>query len=138
MMCPIDRNTFHSFMKNTWIGDSDASCHITNDESGMYDVIDINKSIQGSSGIMPATKKGKLHITVCQVNGQEQVHTLCPLKFCPSTGVNLFSLTCKISQGNKISSDDANKIIVITPFGNIVPDHRIKTRDGWLAGVDFF
>ena len=68
MMCIIDG---HSFTKNTWIGDSGVSCHITNDKHGMYDVIDIDESIQGSSSIMPATKKGKLCITVCQVNGQE-------------------------------------------------------------------
>ena len=68
MMCTIDGNTFHSFMKNTWIGDSGASCHITNNESGMYDAIDIDESIQGSSSIMPAMKKGKLHMTVHQVN----------------------------------------------------------------------
>ena len=37
----------------------------------MYGIIDIDESIQGSSGIMPATKKGKLHVTLCQVNGQE-------------------------------------------------------------------
>ena len=55
MMCSIDSNTFHSFMKNTWIGDSGASCHITNDESGMYDIINIDELIQGSSSIMLAT-----------------------------------------------------------------------------------
>ena len=61
---------------NTWIKDLGASCHITNDEIGMYDVIDIDKLIQGSCGIMPAMKKGKLQVIVCQVNGEKQVHTL--------------------------------------------------------------
>ena len=89
-MCTIDGNTFHSFTRNTWIGDSGASCHITNNKSGMYDVIDIEESIQGSSGIMPATKKDKLQVTVRQVNGQEQVHTLWPVKFCSSAGANCF------------------------------------------------
>ena len=60
MMCTINGNTFFSFRKNTWIGDSGAPCHITNDDKGMYDVININKSIQGSYSIMPAMKKGKL------------------------------------------------------------------------------
>ena len=59
MMCTIDGNTFFLFMKNTWIGDSGASCHITNDNKGMYEVIDMDESIQGSSSIMPAMKKGK-------------------------------------------------------------------------------
>ena len=57
MICTIDSNTFHLFTKNTWIGDSSASCHITNNENGMYDIIDIDESIQGSSGIMPTKKR---------------------------------------------------------------------------------
>ena len=81
MMCTIDGNTFFSFMKNTWIGDLGASCHITNNDDGMYDIININKSIQGSSGIMLATKKGKLQVIELQFNGEEQVHTLWPVKF---------------------------------------------------------
>ena len=72
-----------------------------------------------------------------QVNGAEQVHTSWPVKFCPTAGVNLFSLTCKLLQGNKISSDQLNNIMINTPSGDIVLDHQIKTRDGWVAGVDF-
>ena len=60
MMCTIYSNTFFSFTKNTWIGDLMASCHITKDDSGLYDIANINELIQGSSGIMPATKKSKL------------------------------------------------------------------------------
>ena len=60
MMCTIDGNTFFLFTKNTCIGDSGASCHITKDDRSLYDVIDIDKLIQGSSSIMHAMKKGKL------------------------------------------------------------------------------
>ena len=76
MMCTIEGNTFFLFMKITCIGDLGVSCHITNDDKGMYDIIDINESIQGSSGIMPTTEKGKLQVMVRQVNGDKQVHTL--------------------------------------------------------------
>ena len=137
MMCTINGNSFHLFTKNTWIGDSGASCHITNDEKGMFNVIEIQESIQGSSGTMPATKKNKLRVTVCQVNGLEQVHTLWPVKFCSSAGANRLSLTCELSQRNKISSDEANNIVVTTPNSNIFLDRQIKTHDSWVAGVDF-
>ena len=60
MMCTINGDIFFSFMKNTWIRDSGASCHITNNDTGLYDITNIDKSIQGRSGIMPAMKKGKL------------------------------------------------------------------------------
>ena len=63
---------------------------------------------------MPAMKKGKLCVMVCQVNGTEWVHTLWPVKFCSKAGANLSSLTCKLSQGNRISSDHLNNIVVNT------------------------
>ena len=122
MMCTIDGTSFHSFTKNTWISNSGASCHITNNKKGMFDVIEINESIQGSSGTMPTIKKGKLRVTVWQVNGIEQVHTLWSVLFCPSAGANLFSLTCKLLRGNKISSDEANNIVITTPIGDILLD----------------
>ena len=100
IMCTIIGVTFFSFMKNTWIGDSSAMCHITNtnDDTSLFDIIDINESIQGFSGIMFATKKGKLHVNVCQVDRTKWVHTIWPIKFCPNAGANLFSLTCKLLQ----------------------------------------
>ena len=90
---------------NTWIRDSGESCHITNDDTGLYDIIDIDESIQGSSSIMPAMKKEKLQLKVCQVDGTEQIHTLWTVKCCSEAGANLFSLTCKLLHGNKIVSD---------------------------------
>ena len=60
--CTICSDMFYSFTKNTWIRDSRASWHITNDYTSMYDITDINESIQGSSSIMPPMKKGKLHV----------------------------------------------------------------------------
>ena len=69
MMCTINGDTFYSFTRNTWIRDSGASCHITNDDTGIYDVTDINESIKGSSRIVPATKKGKLHVMYAKSMG---------------------------------------------------------------------
>ena len=86
---------------------------------------------------MPTTKKGKLQVMVRQVNGEEQVHTLWPVKFCPSTGVKLFSLTCKFSKRNKITSNKFNNNVINTPRGDIILDCQIKTRDSWVAGVNF-
>ena len=120
MMCTIDGDIFFWFTKNTWIGDSGASCYIINNNTGLYDINIIIESMQGSSGIMPATKKCKLQVKVCQVNGTERIHTLWPVKFCPKAGANLLSLTCKLLQGNKIASDHQNSIMVNTPTGNII------------------
>ena len=74
MLCMIDGDTIFSFMKNTSIGDFGASCHITNNNTCMFNVININEWIQCSSSIMLAMKKGKLH--VWQVIVTEQANTL--------------------------------------------------------------
>ena len=137
MMCTINGDIFFLLTMNTWIEDSGASCHITNDDTGLYDVTNINESIQVSSGIMLVTKMGKLQVKMHQVDGTERVHTLWPVKFCPMAGANLISQTCKLSQGNKIVSDHQNNFVVNTLTGNIILDCQSKTHNGWVAGVDF-
>ena len=57
MMCIIDGETFFFLEKRRWIGDWGASCHITNNDTGLYNVTDINESVQGSSGSMFIIKK---------------------------------------------------------------------------------
>ena len=93
--------------------------------------------MQGRYGSMLVTKKGKLHINIHQVDNTEWVHTLWPMKFCPKAGVSLFSLTCKLLQGNKITSDHRNSIVVKSSKGNIILDHPTETHDGWVAKVQF-
>ena len=48
MLGTTERETFQMFIKNTWIGGSGALCHITNNGTGLFDVIEVNKSVQGS------------------------------------------------------------------------------------------
>ena len=57
MMCAIDRDIFFWFTKNTCIRDSNALCYIATDDIGLFDVININELIQGSSWKMPLAKK---------------------------------------------------------------------------------
>ena len=73
----------------------------------------------------------------CLVNGTEWVHILWPIKFCPKAGANLFPLTCKRSQGSRISSTHPNNIVVKTLNGGIILDCQIKARNSWVAGVKF-
>ena len=46
-------------MKNAWIDKSVASCHITDNDTGLYDVTKINKSVHGSSGSMSTMEQGQ-------------------------------------------------------------------------------
>ena len=102
MLCTINGETFYSFTKNIWVGDSGTSFHISNNDTGLFDVTEVNKFVEGSLGNMPATKKGMLHRKVCQVDGTEGVHILWPVKYCPKAGAKLYYLKCELSQGNKV------------------------------------
>ena len=53
MMCTIDGDTFFFHKKHL-----DWTCQIMNNDTSLYDVNNINESIQGSSRNMPAPKKG--------------------------------------------------------------------------------
>ena len=48
MTCTINGEIFFSFTKNMWIGYLGTLCHISNDDSGLYDVTNINKHVQVS------------------------------------------------------------------------------------------
>ena len=57
VLCTIDGETFNLFTNNTWICNLGVSCHITDVNTGLYDVTESNKLVQGSSGNMPARKR---------------------------------------------------------------------------------
>ncbi len=54
-MCNIVGQSFYPFTSRTWIVESDASCFITNDPTGIYDAKSINESIEAANGLMKAT-----------------------------------------------------------------------------------
>ena len=49
MMYTFDKEAFLIFRKNAWIGDSVTFYHITNDDSGLYNITDMNKLVQEST-----------------------------------------------------------------------------------------
>ncbi len=55
---------FYPFFSRTWIGDSGASCFITNDLTGIYDAKSINESIGAANGLMKATIKGRKDVII--------------------------------------------------------------------------
>ena len=65
-----------------WIRDYGISGQITNHDTEMYYFTNIDKSAQGSSGNMNATKKGKHHAKVRQINWRKILQSLWPVKYC--------------------------------------------------------
>ena len=136
LLCTIDGEKYPSFTDDTMFGDSCASCHLRNDDTDMYDIENINEMIGGIGGNVQLTKKGKLRCLVKQVDGTSTEKVL-TVKYGEKAGENLFSITKELSYGAKLGSNDENNIILTYPDGSIVTfDRRIKTKDGWVGGVD--
>ena len=67
MMCTVEGDSFYTFTKNMWIGDTGASCNITNDDNGMFDIEQFVESVQRSSRNMTTMRKSTICMTVQQV-----------------------------------------------------------------------
>ena len=78
-VCTINGEAFCTFMKNTCIGDTEASCHSTNDDNDMLNVKTITETVQGSLRVMKATKMGKKRKQVKQVNEVTERFSPCQL-----------------------------------------------------------
>ena len=73
--------------ENTWISDIGASCHMTNDDTGMYDVKTIIEDIKiGNRKPMRALKVGKVKVEILQRDDMslEVVLTNCKLLSIPT------------------------------------------------------
>ena len=76
MMYAISGESFFMFTNYRWICNWGALCHITNNDTGMYDITDIKKLVQYICGNIKATEKGKLHAKVREVDRSKLLCTL--------------------------------------------------------------
>ena len=99
-------NESNKFTKETWVGDTGATSHMTNSDKGLINAQTINEQIRvGNGKYMIATKKGRLPCTIKQTNGEDQQCTL-EVKVVPELWCNLFSITSAMKKGFAISSKD--------------------------------
>ena len=83
-----------------WLADTGASCHMTNNDEGMFDCKNISTPIRvGSGKTLMAIKIGKLKRTVVSKNGSSQVIVLQEVKYVPELWVNLFSVGQALKKG---------------------------------------
>ena len=134
----IDGRYYAAFNKNNWFGDTGTSCSMINYDNMIYDVVLINDPVQGYSGVCNAVKKGKMDAQVCQTNGVMKKVPLNSIKFCPNALINLLSLTLVVYKGGNLETDDNKNIQLIFDHSDITLDFCIKTKDGWVSGVEIF
>ena len=79
---------------------------------------------------MQATKKGKLCCNIKQMDGSMTEKVFSPVKYCPKSEANLFSITNELSQ-NTTLGNDAHKNITLKKSDKLdVFGHRVKAKDG--------
>ena len=121
---------------NTWFGDSAASAHMCNDDTGMYNCKMINEEIKvGSGKAIVATKVGKLKVRIAQTNGQVAVVTLSNVKYVPGLWCNLFSLTAALDKGFNLGNQ--GRIITLSKGGAMIGFDRVfPTNTGFIMAVE--
>ena len=93
---------------DVWIGDSGASCHLTNNEDGFVNWKYIDEHVRvGSGKTLKVTKVGDKKVRVYQKDGSTSVVTLKNVKFVPELWVNLLSIVVALKNGFSISNKGA-------------------------------
>ena len=122
--------------ESLWIGDSGASCHMTYNDTNMFDVVTISSQVQiGDGKWLEASKKGKKHFTITQQNGDKSNITI-ELKHVPKLRFNLISITTLISKGFNITNN--GQIVILTRNKERIAFDQIKMANeyGYSMGVN--
>lgn len=123
-------------LANIWLGDSGASCHMTNDDSGMFDFKTINDNIKiGNGRMLKATKIGKKKVIIKQMDGQTKAVTLEGVKYVPDLSYNLFSITKALISGWHLSNKGVHIVLSKGPH-SFTFDKEFKTQTGMLLGIE--
>eukprot|EP00977_Amphora_coffeiformis_P026793 scaffold30330_cov127-Amphora_coffeaeformis.AAC.1 len=89
-----------SIGRDIWIADTGATCHMTNQIEGLYDIKPVKREIRlGDKSTVIATQQGRLKIIVHQTNRKEKEAELKNLLYVPELGYNLFSLSQVVKFG---------------------------------------
>ena len=87
-----------------WIGDTGASCHMSNNDVGLFETRKGSGGIKvGSGKILKIEKVGKLRAKVFSKQGADQIIVLKDVHYVPELYCNLFSITKALDEGFALS-----------------------------------
>jgi hypothetical protein len=127
--------TKNKISNDLWLGDSGASCHMTNSDEGMYNCRDIKSPIKiGDGRTLYATKIGMKKLVVIQKDGSTLDIILDECKYVPGLWINLFSITKAV--GNKWNLSNKGQSIVLSKNKTtLMFDRLMQTDNGAVVGV---
>ena len=128
--------TGDTFTKNTWMGDTGASFHMTNLDDGMFETTYINKQVKvGNSKKMTATKIGKWRSVIEQKDGTKKNIILNKVELVAELCTNLFSIRSLLEEKCNLS----NKGPIISLSKNnfkLLLDRLFLTKDCFIMVIN--
>ena len=135
-MSKEEEEDFTNFTKDTWFADSAASTHMGNTDDGMFDYEDINEKVTvGNGKTVWAKKKGKIRLTVIQMDGSTAEVVLHNYQFVPALDCKLCAIIKSTDEGFSITNDGPSLILTRGKL-QIKFDRIMYTKGGRLCGVE--
>jgi hypothetical protein len=123
--------------RETWIGDTGATAHMTNSLCGFTNIRHDQSEIKfGNGNYVSSPLIGDKHLIVMKENGKECEITLCDCKYVPSLFTNLLSLTKALSSGWKIESVGVDLLLQRKDKIIKLKQTIKKRKSGYLLGID--
>ena len=131
--------TLSSIGSDIFIGDSAATSHMTNNKTGVYDLIPIRGSVViGNGESISCTHKGKLDV-ICKHKDGSTAKQTWEVKIVPQLNHDLFSFTKAMKEGWQMNGRWKEGGLMIELFKTTKPsmkfDRMIPSGSSWLMGI---
>ena len=131
--------TLSSIGNDIFIGDSAATSHMTNNKTGVCDLIPIRGSVMiGNGESISCTHKGKLHV-ICKHKDGSTARQTWEVKIVPQLNHDLFSFTKAMKEGWLMNGRWKEGGLMIELFKqtktSIKFDRMIPSGSSWLMGI---
>ena len=121
---------------NLWVGDTGASCHMTNNLDGMINIRDNKSPIQiGTGEAVESTQIGDKRLRIVQSDGEINNIILKDCKYVPELFTNLFSITKALDNDWKISNEGIKMQLSKDDF-SFEFDQVLRTETGAITAVE--
>ena len=122
--------------KNIFIGDSDATSHMTSNNSEVYNLVPINRSVMiGNGQSISCTHKGKLDV-ICKHKDESMARETWDVQIVPQLNLDLFCLTKAMKEGWQMNGRWKGGGLVIEIFkttrASMKYDRMIQSGSSWL------
>ena len=131
--------TLSSIGSDIFIGDLAATSHMTNNKTGVYDLIPIRGSVMiGNGESISCTPKGKLDI-ICKHKDGSRAKQTREVKIVPQLNHDLFSFTKAMKEGWQMNGRSKEGGLMIELFKTTKTsmkfDKMIPSGSSWLVGI---